>query len=340
MKKVTMQTIADELGLSKNAVSIALRGANGISDSTRETILKRAAKLGYSYPKKNDSSSVKKNIAFVASDHIFSSSLLNRSFFSHIYVCLKEETEKLGWEISLHSITHTQIQQKQLPVQLDTSKIDGIIILSHLTEEYTDIIINTKIPTVIIDHHYPGMQADSILTNNRFGAYTIIDYLINNGHTKIGFLGNIDHSPSYQERLEGYYLAFKKAALPLPEAPFIKTNIIESDEAVDTYLKSLPELPTAWFCVNDGLMFYTYSYLQKKGLSIPNDISLTCYDNGDLSRLANPNITTMDVDLYSYGRNAFRQLLWRMDNPDETYREILLPSTLLKRDSVANIAIK
>ena len=337
MKKVTMQSIADDLGLSKNAVSIALRGATGISDSTREIILKKADELGYSYSKKHDNKSHFKKIAFVASDHIFSSSLLNRSFFSHIYLCLKEETEKIGWEINLQSITDIQMEQNQLPQQFHDNKVDGIIVLSHLTDEYIDKIIATKIPTVIIDHHYPGMRADSILTNNRFGAYQIINYLIQKGHTKIGFLGNIKHSPSYQERLEGYKLAFMQAGLQLPNKEFIKTDIIETDESVNDYLNTLKSQPSAWFCVNDGLMFYTYSYLQKNKLAIPGDISLTCYDNGDLSRLTSPNITTMDVDLHSYGRSAFSQLLWRMDNPSEPYREVLLPSELLIRDSVATL---
>lgn len=337
MKKVTMQTIADELGLSKNAISIALRGADGISDSTREIIVKKADQLGYSYSKKNDNLNDKKNIAFVAADHIFSSSLLNRSFFSHIYMCLNEETEKLGWDIGLHSITEAQIKEKQLPTQLDKDTIDGIIVLSHLTDEYIDLIIDTTIPTVVIDHHYPGMQADCILTNNRFGAYIISEHLISQGHTEIGFIGNVSHSPSYQERLEGYQLAFKKADLPLPGSQFIKTDIVESDVAVNEYLASLEKLPSAWFCVNDGLMFYTYSFMQNNGIKVPDDISLTCYDNGDLSRLTTPNITTMDVDLPSYGRAAFSQLIWRMENPSEMYREILLPSQLLKRESVANI---
>ena len=331
-----MQAIADDLGLSKNAVSIALRGAEGISDLTRKTILKKAEELGYNYYKKGDHSQ-KKNIAFIASDRVFSSNLLNRSFFSHIYLTLKEEVEKIGGELTLQSITDGQIKEAKLPAQLVEKKIDGIIILSHLSDAYIDLIINTKIPTVVIDHHYPGMKSDCVLTNNRFGAYEMVEHLILNGHTQIGFLGDVNYSPSYQERLEGYLLAFKKYDAKIPDEKYIKTDIKECDEAVNLYLASLDELPTAWFCVNDGLMFYTYSYLQKSGLTIPKDISLTCYDNGDLSRLTHPLITTMDVDLPSYGKCAFNQLLWRMANPDESYREILLPSTLLERDSVLNL---
>jgi len=250
---------------------------------------------------------------------------------------LKKETEELNWDLALHPITAPQLTQMALPSCIEEKKVDGVIILSHLTDEYIDKIISTNIPTIIIDHHYPNIQADCILTNNRFGAYQITHHLIQLGHREIGFIGNINYSPSYQERLEGYYLAFKKAGLPLPHEKFIKTDMIEEDENVYTYLDSLDMQPTAWFCVNDGLIFYAYSYLQKNNFHIPNDVSLACYDNGDLPRLANPSITTMDVDLDYYGKCAFSQLLWRMENPTQPFREILLPSILLIRESTGKI---
>jgi LacI family transcriptional regulator len=333
MKKVTMQQIADQLGISKNSVSLAVRGESGLSDETRELVFKKAEELGYDYKKTNTNGKQNRSIAFIASDFVFSSGLVNRSFFSHIYMSLQQETAHLNWSLILQPITSDQIDTLVLPPCIVERKVDGIIILSHLTDAYTDAIIHTGIPTLVIDHHYPGMQADCVLTNNRFGTYEIVKHLIELGHKEIGFMGNIDYSPSYQERLEGYLLAIKKAGLPLPDEKFIKSNIIETDTEVYTFLGALGGQPTAWFCVNDGLAFYTYSYLQQHHFHIPNDISLTCYDNGDLSRLAHPNITTMDVDLHYYGKCAFNQLLWRMENPDEPYREILLSSTLLKRDS-------
>ena len=246
---------------------------------------------------------------------------------------LQQEIGELNWELVLHPVTAPQLNNMTLPACIEEKKVDGVIILSHLTDDYINAIIDTGIVTVVIDHHYPNIQADCILTNNRFGAYQITHHLIQLGHREIGFIGNVDYSPSYQERLEGYNLAYKKAGLNLPNAEFIKTDIVEKDEEVYTYLGSLDKQPTAWFCVNDGLSFYTYSYLQKNNFHIPNDVSLTCYDNGDLSRLANPRITTMDVDLDYYGKCAFNQLLWRMENPEHPFREILLPSTLLIRES-------
>lgn len=330
MKKVTMQDIADKLDISKNSVSQALRRKKGVSFETRELIMKTADELGYQYHSKDSipSHTTQKSIALIASDFAFSM----RSFFGKIYLSIEEDVAKENWNLFVHSINSNQGESLTLPQAIEEREVDGVIILSHLSNEYIDKVISTGIPTIIIDHHYPGVQADCILTNNRFGAFHAIQHLIELNHKNIGFIGNVDFSPSYAERLDGFYLAFKNLGMT-PNPKFIMSNVNESEEDVFAYLDSLDEQPTAWFCVNDGLGFYVSSYLQQNNFHIPDDISVCSYDNGELSKLANPKITTLDIDLHYYGKCAFQQLLWRMENKSAPHREILLPSTLLKRQS-------
>jgi len=334
MKKVTMQDIANHLNISKNSVSQALRGKGGVSLETQSLIVRTAAEMGYHYNKpQTEVNHPSRSFVFLASDYTLSSGLLNRSFFSNIYISIEQEVSHRGWQLLLQPINRGQIDTLTLPACIYEQGIDGIILLSHLSDAYIDKLIETGIPMVVIDHHYPNMNADAVLTNNRFGAYQIVEHLIELGHTEIGFMGNEDVSPSYQERFEGYLLAFRTAGLSLPDKKWMFRDIIEKDKEVYARLEALDKQPTAWFCVNDGLCYYTFSYLQQKGYEIPKDISLCCYDNGDLSRLTQPKITTMDIPLSYYGTRAFEQLLWRIEHPDVPYQEILLPSTLLKRAS-------
>lgn len=330
MKKVTMQDIADKLEISKNSVSQALRGQKGVGIETRELVIKTAEKMGYQYRIKEPISShpEQKSIALIASDFAFSMS----SFFGKMYLSIEEEVVKEKWHLFVQSINNEQKESLALPQVIEDREVDGIIIISHISDEYIDKVINTGIPTIIIDHHYPGVQADCILTNNRFGAFQAIQHLIELNHQNIGFIGNTDFSPSYEERLEGYFLAFKRYGIT-PNPKFIMNTINESEEEIFAYLESLDEQPTAWFCANDGLGFHVISYLQQNNFHIPNDISICSYDNGELSRLANPKITTLDIDLHYYGKCAFHQLLWRMENKSAPNHEILLPSVLLKRES-------
>ncbi|MFB5195118.1 LacI family DNA-binding transcriptional regulator [Neobacillus sp. KR4-4] len=333
-KKVTMQDIADRLNISKNSVSQALSGKPGVSEDTRRLVQTTADELGYSYSNSRNQKQVEKktlkNIALIASDYAFSL----KSFFGEIYLSVEKELRVRGMNLFIESIDSEAKNNLSLPSLLINHEIDGILILSHISTDYISTIINTGIPTVLIDHHEPHLEADSILTNNRFGAYTAVEYLIQLGHREIAFVGNVDISPSYQERLEGYLLALKRYGIS-PNEDFILTNTQENQHDINLFLNGLQDMPSAWFCVNDGKGFLVTSILQQRGLKVPEDASVCSFDNGQLSQIATPTITTMDIDLNYYGKKAVEQLCWRMENNEEPFQEILLPTKLIIRESTA-----
>jgi LacI family transcriptional regulator len=102
-------------------------------------------------------------------------------------------------------------------------------------------------------------------------------------------------------------------------------------------VNSVTANPTAWFSVNDGFGFFVQSALHQKGMKVPSDVSVCSFDNGQLSKLANPKMTTMDIDLQHFGRKAIEQLVWRLENPNEPISELLLPATLIKRESTGKV---
>lgn len=222
-----MQDIADHLHISKNSVSQALTGKDGVSEATRALVKETAERLGYVYrksrrgkqneaaasPASTDPSAVLQDggtIALIASDYAFS----RKSFFGDIYLSVDKELKKYGYELVIQSISPEDAEALRLPAFLENLSVDGILILSHITTPYVQAVLDTGIPAVLIDHHHPSLQADSILTNNRFSAYEGVRHLIELGHKDIGFMGDIDYSPSHYERLEGMRLAAFEAADP------------------------------------------------------------------------------------------------------------------------------
>ncbi|MNZ39996.1 HTH-type transcriptional repressor CytR [compost metagenome] len=159
-----------------------------------------------------------------------------------------------------------------------------------------------------------------------------MQHLIELGHTRIGFIGNIQFSPSYYERLEGYRLALYQSAIEYNPIWVFDRAIEEMDDVFNAVQK-LDKQPTAWFCVNDGFGFLINSVMYKLGYQIPQDVSIVSFDNGQLSRITTPLTTTMDVDLSYFGRKAIEQLFWRIDHPEEPFIEILLPTHLIIRES-------
>lgn len=333
-KRVTMQDIADRLNISKNSVSQALTGKPGVSEETRQLVKKIADEIGYSYSINRyarQSGRNGMNIALIASDYTFSL----KSFFGEIYLSIEKEVKSRDMNLFIESIDQDSKEKLILPAVLSNHEIDGILILSHISTDYISEILDTGIPTVLIDHHSPYLHADSILTNNRFGSFKAVEHLIQLGHTEIAFVGDIDVSPSYQERLEGYLLALNKYRL-LPNPAFMYTDAKESQESSSSILNDLPKVPSAWFCVNDGHGFLISSGLQQKGFRVPDDVSVCSFDNGQLSQLATPTITTVDIDLNYYGKKAVEQLCWRIENKAEPIHEILLPTDLIIRESTAS----
>jgi LacI family transcriptional regulator len=333
-KKVTMQDIADKLKISKNSVSQALSGKPGVSEETRQLVQNAADELGYSYSKISKPLKVEKNspcnIALIASEYAFSL----KSFFGAIYLSVEKEARERGFNLFIESIDQNAKENLTLPSLLSNQEISGILILSHISTEYISNIIKTGIPTVLIDHHEPHLHVDSILTNNRFGAYTAVEHLIQLGHRDIAFVGDTYFSPSYQERLEGYLLALTKYGIQ-PNENFIFKTAKETQEEITEFFNHLPTHPTAWFCVNDGHGFLITSILQQKGFNVPKDVSVCSFDNGQLSQISTPKITTMDIDLNYFGRKAVEQLCWRIDHKDDPIQEILLPTQLIVRESTA-----
>lgn len=335
MKKITMQDIADKLKISKNSVSQALTGKPGVSEETRIMVQKTAEELGYAYPsgRKNGNNGQTGTIALLASVRAFSF----KSFFGEIYLSIEKELKSRGMNLLILSVDNEEKENLKLPDVIEDRSVDGILILSHLTTDYINKVLDTGIPTVMIDHHDPLNHADAILTNNRFGGYEMVKHLIDLGHREIGFIGNIDYSPSYQERWEGYQLALRRHGIG-PANQWMYLQADEDEVKIHTFLSNLDQKPTAWFCVNDGLGFITMTTLQRLGYTVPDNVSVGCFDNGQLSRIANPKITTMDIDLSLFGKKAVEQLFWRMDNKEEPFQETLLPARLVKRESAAEVS--
>ncbi|MCA1010673.1 substrate-binding domain-containing protein [Halobacillus halophilus] len=333
-KKVTMQDIADHLNISKNSVSQALSGKPGVSEETRSLVHKVAKEKGYRYSRSSQPSLPNEqktgNIALIASEFAFSM----KSFFGEIYLSVEEEVNNRNKNLLIQSINKQSKEKLKLPSFIENGQVDGILILSHISNEYINKVIDTGIPTVLIDHHHPSIQADAILTNNRFGAYNAIKHLIELGHEKIAFIGDVEYSPSYQERLEGYMLACKEYGIKTKKE-FLFTDAPENANVINHYISQLEHQPTAWFCVNDGLGYHVNSGLQIYGIKVPEEASVCSFDNGQLAQLSTPGITSMDINFKAFGQSAVKKLFWRMENKDEPYQEILLPAKLVKRESTA-----
>lgn len=337
-KKISMEDIANKLGVTKNTVSMVFRNMPGISDKTRKSVLDAAKQLGYKYKKETKKAEGKKtplkNICLLQSKGTFDTI----GFFSYIQLGVESEAKRNNLNVFLH-IYDDKSEFFEVPLCIKEGTISGIITLGRVTKKTVKALLGLKLPLVMIDHYYDDIFIDSVLNDNQCGGFIATQHLINSGHTKIAFSGDISASISFYDRYQGYLKALKMYNIPVNK-DFQWTDkclgVIINDglEYVANEIMKSPELPSAVFCCNDMEAISLARGLKSLAYSIPDHVSIVGYDNIESSQNISPEITTMHVHKELMGVKAVQKLMNRISCPGSTKEKELLSVNLIERQSV------
>lgn len=324
--KITMQTIADQLGISKNTVSQALRNKNTVSPKTKAAVKQMALKLGYQYQKENvqHAEIIGKKFAIIATEYTLS---LN-SFFGEVLNHIKDSIFDNKQLLDIFVISKNDEEAVKIPSEININNYDGLFILSFFSRNYLNALNDLQIPKILIDHHQPGLNIDSVLTANIDGTYEAISYLADNKVKTLGFIGEINRSPSYAERLIGFNLALQDLNIETKEKWLIK-DLQENQNFLFNAIEKIDQQPDAWFCVNNGYALSLMNYFQIHGLNVPKDIKVLAFDNTVLSRMTQPRMTVMATNLKEMGQTSYNLLQYRMKNSNSSSRQICLKPHLI-----------
>jgi LacI family transcriptional regulator len=332
-KKVSMDDLAKKLGISKNTVSLALRGMPGISSQTRQLVADAAKELGYIYNKNNDSV---KNICLILSK----STRNTVGFFNYVQFGMEAEAKKQGLNIIIYYYDERD-EIFETPLCIKEDMVSGIITLGRISRKTANTIFSFKLPLVMVDNYFDNIPIDYILTDNISGSYAAVEHLINSGHKNIGFVGNIKLSVSFYDRYQGYLKALMDYGL-IARKEHIFSDISMEELAnkdlnlvVDKILER-NDLPDAVFCCNDAEAIAMNRALASIGVSVPEAISLIGFDDIEFSRSMTPELTTMRVEKELMGKKAVERLTEIMENPQLSYEKLLLGTKLIERKSVKN----
>ena len=272
MKNVTMRDIGAALGVSTVTISKALSGKEGVSDAVREKIVETARKMGYHYgaPEPEQEGRV---VGILIADRHFSAP----SFYYSMYRELLKEISENGMLGVLEIVPDEDEMSQTPPVSMTIQKVSGIILLGQFRDEYVAAVLNTGLPTVLLDSVVEGMDVDAVISDGTGGTAQMTRYLIEQGHTRIGFVGSIRRTSSITERFTGFMREMLLAGLDVP-GEWIVPDSREDGRFHGRF--DLPEqLPTAFVCNNDVGACVLARQLEEQGLSVPGDISLVGFDN-------------------------------------------------------------
>jgi DNA-binding LacI/PurR family transcriptional regulator len=198
------------------------------------------------------------------------------------------------------------------------------------------------IPVVLADRTISNIEIDYVTTNNFEGAYQLNMYLIQKGHTKIATILSTRFSTERQ-RFEGYKKALSDNNIPLDQSiiitnmgPYVKEDYVNAISG----LLTKQERFTAIFAGNDRIAYRISSVAETMGIRIPEDISITGYDDLVFRRSHPMQLTTMNQPIHEMGHVSMKLLLSRLNDNSQDVIHRILRSNFIERSSVKDISDK
>lgn len=352
--KVTMQQIADHLGVSKFVVSKALSGKGGVSEATQERVIQAAAQLGY-FSQKN---------AYVKTmklEQLPKVPAANKQSVLVLMPNIRFQTkESLYWGRILDGISSRLEEDGCGMVIVSEQSVDhflhflnpnGILGLIGVGEISTPLLLEVHrigLPMVLVDHEDMLIPSDTVFTNNYESMYRLTKHLMGKGHKQLCFVGNINYSRSFKDRFLGFRSALEEqtdygVAFGHKEENLLSLEGFEHEEFQEPIRQWAAKrqksktMPTALLCANDMIAIGAVHAMQELGLSVPEDISVTGFDNIDDYYRMKPALTTVHVPKEILGKRAVERLLNRIASKQEPMEKLLVAGELLYRESTGQV---
>lgn len=336
-RRITLEEIARESGVSLATVSLVLRDKPGVNAETRRRVLETARDLGYRKKRSTEQASQKdiQQIGVVMkarADDIPQSNPFYSPVLAGIeFVCRKQHINLLYATVPVDAENHVA----ELPRILQEQAMDGMLLVGTFVDTtLAQIIHHDAQPIVLVDAYIAENGYDSVITDNFAGAYQAVSYLIDKGHRDIGLVASLPHSyPSISERRRGYIQALADRGIA---ACYFADSHLRRADAAEATLQLLEDSPhiTALFCCNDDTAIGVLQALQSAGRRVPEDISLIGFDDTDPAAYVVPALTTMQVDKVGLGRIAVQLLMNRIEMPDAGLVTSIIRPLLIERQSV------
>jgi LacI family transcriptional regulator len=191
-------------------------------------------------------------------------------------------------------------------------------------------------PIVLIDRVAENVRCDSVVVDNEGGAREAVNYLVENGHSRIAILRDESRIFTAQERFAGYRNALQAHGLGVDDS-LVSVSPSTVQHAIDATIRlfSRRERPTALFTVDSLMTQGALLALRSMGLSIPRDVSLVGFDDFDLATFTDPQITVVAQPIAEIGPLAAKLLLERLEGKKTAPRHARFPTRLVVRGSVA-----
>ncbi len=321
-----MRDVAARARVSAMTVSRVLKDDTRVSEATRERVLSAVDALGY----RRNETARRLRLGGSGMIGLVVTNLAN-PFYSRLALGVQEVAYDHGLRVLLSNTAEQVDRERGLVADLAARQVDGMIVVpAGGSHRHLAPAALRGMPIVLASRPPAGMDADCVLVDDFDGAEEATGRLIEDGHRRIGFLGNPPALYTGAERFRGYWAAHEAAGLE-PDERHVRRGPVDVPTAERAALELLrgPAAPTALFCTNNRL---TQGAIRAvRALGVP--VALAGFDDFDLADVLGLPLTIVSYDVDEIGRRACRLLIDRIDAGPDTplpARRTVVPTEVIR----------
>lgn len=330
----TIRDVAKKAEVSTATVSRVLNNDSKykITEETKQRVLETAKALGYELPQ----TSAKPSVASVSKNKIGcilrqTKKKFNDPYYMSILSAAEDHLRERGYEIAFLRNT-SEIEDQAHFKSLFQTPVSGVLLMDDLDDEAYDYIRSHGISAVGIDT--TRTDIDNVGYDRAGIALEATNYLISQGHNKIGFIGGRGGAMNIKGslRFRGFQTAMYMAGLPIND-----NWIIDCDWDEDICAQKVDELcqahdyPTAFFVSSDLMAMAALNRFYNNNIKVPDEVSIISVTDIEIAKYANPPLTTFRIPTDDIGYVAADLLVERINGYNHLPRRVILPSTLIIR---------
>jgi LacI family transcriptional regulator len=335
-KQVTLTDIAQQLGISKSSVSLALNNRPGVSEELRRSVLEVAQRMGYEGKTVHSRQSPRSRTILLLHQEYRAQHSITGVRLGYVEG-VQAAADSFGFQVVVDSLATAGPATLSLDIlRTRPDHVVGVLLVGMKGPDDPTVALvqQAKVPLVIVNRYWPDTALSFVSVDFFRAEANAVRYLVGLGHRHIAFVGLIcdtDYS-WYRQRREGYLAALETEGAPSDPRFIIETTNVE--QAADKLL-SQASVATAACAVSDAVAVGLLDELQRRGKRVPSDISVIGFDNDHRLLPTSPALTTVDFNEFNIGYRAVHVIVEHMGDADLSHLQVIVKTNLVERESCA-----
>ncbi|MFC4950519.1 LacI family DNA-binding transcriptional regulator [Pseudonocardia sp. GCM10023141] len=335
LQRATLADIAGRMGVSVATVSKVVNGRDDVAAGTRERVLEALRHAGYRSPgqrRRAELSGPMIDVVFDALNSAYSTTLLT----GVLDAAASSDVDVVVSVIGSGRTAAADLARRSQKM-VERGRCGLVVITSSYSASQLRPFRDRGLPVVVVDRmNPPPAGVVSIGATNWAGGRAAAEHLIALGHTRIAYLGGIEESDCNQARFHGFLAALSAHGLTAPDELVLHGTFRKGfGETAGRTLLDLPAPPTAVFCGNDRIAFGLMEEARRRGIAVPDQLSVVGFDGTYEARQSSPTLTSVTQPLHEMGAAALRALLQRIQGGQPGSHRVELATELVVRESTA-----